>query len=133
MYPFPFAILPDSIAIRRRKCGLKFATAADGASEWVLPEDVARFKEKGKALLGKENKVIKAEESAREMALSHVKTEMDKEQRRIGDETKEDSRTGWPELVNRNDLQAMHEDLLKKISEENQALLAQKSCACIIS
>ena len=47
-----YLILPSS----HRKSGLEFATAADGTSEWVRPEDVERFKIKGEALLGKEAK-----------------------------------------------------------------------------
>ena len=63
-----------------RQSGLEFATAVDGTSEWVRPEDVERFKEKGEALLGKETKVSDAEKGAHETALSKLKVMRQKQQ-----------------------------------------------------
>ena len=62
------------------KCGLEKVTcAADGTTEWVLPQDVERFKEQGRALLGKESK---AEKEASERAREHVSAQREDAQRR---------------------------------------------------
>ena len=60
----------DAYCFPLRKSGLKFATATDGTSEWVRPEDVERFTIKGGALLGKETNPSDAEKGAYKTALS---------------------------------------------------------------
>ena len=55
-----------------RQSGLEFATAADGTSEWVRPEDVERFKVEGEALLGKKTNPSDAEKGAHKTALSQL-------------------------------------------------------------
>jgi hypothetical protein len=57
-----------------RKSGLKLATADDGTSEWVRPEDVERCQKEGGALLGKETKVSDEEKVARKTVLSQSKS-----------------------------------------------------------
>ena len=67
-----------------RQSGLEFATAADGTSEWVRPEDVERFKVEGAALLGKEAKVN--EEALSQLGAMHQQlTESQTEQGQLPD------------------------------------------------
>ena len=65
-----YLILLSSIS--GRKSGLEFATAVDGTSEWVRPEDVERFKVEGEALLGKKTNPSDAEKGAHKTALSQL-------------------------------------------------------------
>ena len=68
-----------------RQSGLEFATATDGTSEWVRPEDVERFKKDGGALLGKDTKVSDAEKGAHKTALLQFQA-MRQQQEQISDE-----------------------------------------------
>ena len=68
-----------------RQSGLEFATATDGTSEWVRPEDVERFKKDGGALLGKDTKVSDAEKGAHKTALLQFQA-MRQQQEHISDE-----------------------------------------------
>ena len=68
-----------------RQSGLEFATATDGTSEWVRPEDVERFKQDGGALLGKDTKVSDAEKGAHKTALMQFQA-MRQQQKQISDE-----------------------------------------------
>jgi len=68
-----------------RQSGLEFATATDGTSEWVRPEDVERFKKDGGALLGKKTKVSDAEKGAHKTALLQFQA-IRQQQERISDE-----------------------------------------------
>ena len=63
-----------------RQSGIEFATAVDGTSEWVRPEDVKRFKMEGETLLGKETKVNDAEKSAHKTALSQLEAMREKQE-----------------------------------------------------
>ena len=67
------------------RSGLEFATATDGTSEWVRPEDVERFKKDGSALLGKDTKVSDAEKGAHKTALMQFQA-MRQQQEQISDE-----------------------------------------------
>jgi len=72
-----------------RQSGLEFATATDGTSEWVRPEDVERFKKDGSALFGKDSKVSDAEKGAHKTALLQFQA-MRQQQEQISDEVSTD-------------------------------------------
>ena len=128
-----------------RKSGLEFATAADGTSEWVRPEDVERFKIKGEALFGKETKVNEGALSQlgamhQQLMKSQTAQHQETQQLLVDKAENEEQKQLLIDAQNQTQQQLVNakeenEEQKQLIDAQNELLARRgcKSCGCVLS